>query len=155
MNKGGVTTLGTCYNLSMAELKTKKNSASVTAFIKAVGDAHRRADDLQLLGIFHKATGMKPAMWGTSIVGYGSYHYKSERSRQEGDWPLTGFSPRVQNLTIYIMPGFKEYAPLLKKLGKHTTSKACLYIKRLSDVDIKVLEKLIDVAFRQAKKKLT
>ena len=154
MNKGGVTTLGTCYNLSMAELKTKKNSASVTAFIKAVGDAHRRADDLQLLGIFHKATGMKPAMWGMSIVGYGSYHYKSERSTQEGDWPLTGFSPRKTNLTVYIMPGFKNYAALLSKLGKHKISGgSCIYINKLSDIHIPTLTKIIKDSVKEMQKK--
>src|SRR3989344_6267484 len=106
----------------MAELKTKKNAASAATFIDSVKDAGRRADAKQLLTIFKRATGMKPVMWGTSIIGFGQYHYKSERSTQEGDWPLTGFSPRAQNLTVYIMPGFNAYGPLLKKLGKHKIS---------------------------------
>jgi len=91
-------------------------------------------------------------MWGTSIIGFGSYHYKSDRSSQEGDWLLTGFSPRKQNLTLYIIPGFKDYQALLKKLGKCKTSVSCLYIKRLTDVDISVLEKLIQQSFAFMKK---
>ncbi len=127
----------------MAELKTKKNAASVSGFIAAIKDKGRREDAQRLLKIFKQATGLKPAMWGTSIIGFGSYHYKSERSAQEGDWPLTGFSPRKANLTIYIMPGFKNYGPLLKKLGKHKTSVGCLYINKLADVDKKALGALI------------
>lgn len=86
---------------------------------------------------------MKPAMWGPTIIGYGVYHYKSERSTQEGNWPRAGFSPRKANLTIYILPGFAKYAPLLKKLGKHKTSKSCLYINKLSDIDIPTLRTII------------
>lgn len=128
----------------MAELKTLKTTASPRAFIAGVADDQKRADATALLKIFADATGMKPAMWGSSIVGYGSYHYKSERSTQEGDWPLTGFSPRAQNLTIYIMPGFKEYGPLLEKLGKHKISGgSCVYIKRLSDIHVPTLTRLI------------
>ena len=128
----------------MAELKTQKNNASVLDFIKAVDDESKRQDCLELLKIFEECTGEKPAMWGTSIIGYGSYHYKSERSSQEGDWPLTGFSPRKQNLTLYIPGGFANYQDELTKLGKHTISKGgCLYIKRLSDVDLKTLKIII------------
>lgn len=101
----------------MAELKTKKNKANPVEFLSTIADAQKREDTKKLLTVFKKATGMKPVMWGSAIVGYGSYHYKSERSSQEGDWMLTGFSPRKANLTVYIMPGFKEYAPLLKKGG--------------------------------------
>jgi hypothetical protein len=93
-------------------------------------------------------------MWGSSIVGFGSYHYKSERSSQEGDWPLTGFSPRKQNLTIYIMPGFKDYGPLLKKLGKHTVSDgSCIYIKHLSDIHLPTLKTIIKKSFVEMKKR--
>ena len=94
-----------------------------------------------------EASGEKPKMWGTAIVGYGQYHYKSERSTQEGDWPLTGFSPRKQALTLYIMSGFAENEELRAKLGKHTKSVGCLYIKKLSDVDIAILDKLIKTVY--------
>lgn len=135
----------------MAEPKTKKTAASVSAFIATVPEK-QRADAKRLLALFKEATGMKPAMWGTSIVGFGSYHYKSERSRQEGDWPLTGFSPRKQNLTVYIMPGFKEYAAELSKLGKHTTSVSCIYIKKLDDIHLPTLKSVIKKSVAQMKK---
>ena len=137
----------------MAELKTKVTKASATAFIKEVADEEKRKDSLALLKIFKDATGEKPKMWGTSIVGFGSYHYVSDRSAQKGDWPLTGFSPRKANISIYIMPGFSEYGALLKDLGKHKTSVGCLYIKRLSDIDTKVLTKLIKRSVSDMKKK--
>ncbi|HLD22125.1 MAG TPA: DUF1801 domain-containing protein [Patescibacteria group bacterium] len=112
----------------------------------------KSSDAKILLALFKKITQEKPKMWGTSIIGFGSYHYKSDRSSQEGDWLLTGFSPRKQNLTLYIIPGFKDYQALLKKLGKCKTSVSCLYIKRLTDVDISVLEKLIQQSFAFMKK---
>lgn len=127
----------------MAELKAQKNSASVEEFIESVDDELKRKDCYELLKIFKDATGEEPAMWGTSIVGYGSYHYKSERSAQEGDWPLTGFSPRKQSLTIYIMPGFNSYKEQVAKLGKVKTSVSCIYIKRLADVDSDVLKEIV------------
>lgn len=139
---------------SMAELKTKKTAVSPSKFIESVKDEEKRKDAKQLLKIFKDATGMPPKMWGSAIVGYGQYHYKSERSRQEGDWPLTGFSPRVQNLTVYIMPGFKEMQPLLKKLGKHTVSGgSCIYIKRLSDIHEPTLKAIIKKSVTEMKKK--
>jgi hypothetical protein len=138
----------------MAELKTKKTKASALQFIKSITDEPKRADSLELLRIFKNATGLPPKMWGTSIVGYGMYHYESERSAQKGDWPLTGFSPRKQNLTIYIMPGFKTYGPLLKSLGKHKVSGgSCIYIKKLSDIDRKVLATIIKDSVREMKKR--
>ena len=138
----------------MAEIKTKKNTASVTAFLNSVKDTRKREDAKKLLSIFKDATGMKPTMWGAAIVGYGSYHYKSERSSQEGDWMLTGFSPRAANLTIYIMAGAKKYAPLLKKLGKHTSSKgSCIYIKRLSDIDVPILKTIVRNSVRDMQKR--
>lgn len=106
-----------------------------------------------LLKMFEKITGEKPVMWGTAIVGFGKYHYKSERSAQEGDWMLTGFSPRKQNLTLYVMMGFKDRQAVLKKLGKYKTSVSCLYINKLSDVDLKVLEQLIKDSYKQIKAK--
>lgn len=126
----------------MSELKTKRTNDDVLAFLDSVENKQRREDAIKLLDIFEKATGMKPALWG-KIVGYGQYHYKSERSSQEGDWPLTGFSPRKANLTVYIMPGFKGYADKLSKLGKHKTSVSCIYINKLSDVDSDVLTAII------------
>lgn len=137
----------------MAELKTKVSKASVAAFLKAIEDVQKRKDALALLKIFKDVTGETPKLWGTSIVGFGQYHYKSERSTQEGDWLRTGFSPRTQNLTIYIIPGFKEYGALMEKLGKYKTSVSCLYVKRLSDIDTKVLAKLIKRSVVDMKKK--
>ncbi len=135
----------------MATLKTTVNDANVEDFINKVEDEVKRQDSLALLKLFSKVTGEKPKMWGSSIIGFGSYHYKSERSRQEGDWMLTGFSPRKQNLTLYVMPGFGDYQDLLKDLGKHKTSVGCLYINKLADVDMAVLEKLIKTSFAAMK----
>jgi len=127
----------------MAELKTQKNNSSVNDFIKKIDDEAKKQDCLQLLKIFKECTGEEPAMWGGSIVGYGSYHYKSDRSSQEGDWPLTGFSPRKQSITIYIMPGFDKYQKELAKFGKYKNSVSCLYVKRLSDIDVDILKTII------------
>ncbi|MDD9953606.1 MAG: DUF1801 domain-containing protein [Candidatus Woesearchaeota archaeon] len=136
----------------MAEIKTKATKKNVKKFIEAVEHKTRREDGLVLLKLFEKITKEKAVLWGESIVGFGKYHYKSERSSQEGDWPLTGFSPRKQNLSLYIMPGFKDKQALLKKLGKHKTSVSCLYINKLADVDLKILEKLIKHGYEQMKK---
>lgn len=133
----------------MAELKTKQNNSSVKDFINKIPDDSKRSDSLMLLKIFKEITGKEPKMWGDSIIGFGSYHYKSERSKQEGDWPLIGFSPRKQNLTIYIMDGFDKYKALLNNLGKHKTSVGCLYIKRLTDVDTDILKKILKGSFNQ------
>jgi len=135
----------------MAELKTKVNKASVDKFINSIKDERVRDDCYKILDIMKKATKAEPKMWGTSIIGFGSYHFKYASGR-EGDWMLTGFSPRKQNLTLYIMPGFDEYDSLMKDLGKHTTGKSCLYIKRLEDVDTKVLKKLVAQSVIQMKK---
>lgn len=126
----------------MAELRTKETQSSVGAFLDAIPDAVRREECHTILEIMRRATGAEPKMWGPSIVGFGSYHYRYESGR-EGDWMLTGFSPRKQNLTLYIMSGFERYDALMRKLGKHTTGKSCLYLKRLSDVDLTVLEELV------------
>ena len=126
----------------MANLKTKQNNASVTAFLNSIEDRQKRADAKKVASMMRAATGSRAKMWGTAIVGFGSYHYKYASGR-EGDWMLVGFSPRKLNLTLYIMPGFKAFDAQLAKLGKHSTGKSCLYIKRLADVDENVLEKLI------------
>ena len=132
----------------MAELKTKKNSASVEEFLNSLSDEERRRECREIIKLMKKATGEEPAMWGDSMVGFGSYHYKYA-SGHEGDWFLTGFSPRTQNLTLYTMGGFDS--ELLKKLGKHKTGKGCLYIKRLEDVDVKILQELIAASVKKAK----
>ena len=137
----------------MSSLKTLPNNASAEDFINAVPDTVKRDDSLTLLKMFSRITGQKPKMWGASIIGFGQYHYKSQRSTQEGDWPLIGFSPRKQNLTLYIMPGFDDYTDLLKDLGKHKTTKGCLYINKLADVNLAVLEKLIEQSFAEMKRR--
>jgi hypothetical protein len=126
----------------MAELKTKPTAGSVADFLDAIEDDERRQDCLAVAKIMKKATRAEPKMWGPSIVGFGDHHYKYESGR-EGDWFLTGFSPRKKELTLYIMPGIDHYDALAKKLGKYKTGKSCLYIKRLADVDVAVLETLI------------
>ena len=126
----------------MAELKTKRNKRSVKAFLDSFPDEKKRRDSFTILELMKKVTGKEPEMWGDSIVGFGEYHYKYASGR-EGDWFLTGFSPRVQNLTLYIMAGFDQYEALLSKLGKHSTGKSCLYIKKIEDIDIAVLEELV------------
>lgn len=126
----------------MAELKTKPTGQSVERFLKSISDKARREDCFTLLELMRQVTKAEPRMWGTSIVGFGSYHYKY-RSGREGDWLLTGFSPRKQNLTLYIMAGFQGYGDLLKALGKHKTGKSCLYVNRLEDIDLPRLERLI------------
>ncbi len=126
----------------MAEPKTKATNKSVEEFLQSIEPEQKRRDGLTLLEMFKKITGEKPVMWGPTMVGFGVYHYKSERSRQGGDWLRTGFSPRKQALTLYVLTGESD-APLLEKLGKHKTGVGCLYINKLADVDIKILEKLI------------
>ena len=133
----------------MAELKTKVTDASVEDFINSVENETRRRDAFDLLEIYKRVTDMEPKMWGPSIIGFGVYHYKSERSSQEGDWPLASFSPRKQNLTLYVYP--RNFPELLKDLGKHTTSVSCLYIKKLEDVDRAALQKLIAASFKWAR----
>ena len=125
----------------MAELKTKVNDASVDKFLQSFPE-DRQKDCYAVFEIMKKATKQEPKMWGTSIVGFGDYHYKYESGR-EGDFFITGFSPRKQNLTLYINSGFAEYGSLLEKLGKHSTGKSWLYIKKLDEVDTKVLKELV------------
>ena len=126
----------------MAELKTKKTKASVTAFLDQVNDGQRRKDCQRVLKLMKEATGEAPKMWGSSIVGFGTYKYRYA-SGHGGEWPIIGFSPRKNDLTLYIMPGFEEFETLMAKLGKYKAGKSCVYIKRLDDVEIPVLKKLI------------
>jgi hypothetical protein len=135
----------------MAELKTKLNDASVTDFLNSVDDAEKRKDCFKLVDMMREITGAEPKMWGTAIVGFGTYHYRYASGR-EGDWMQVGFSPRKQSLTLYIMSGFSRYEELMKKLGKHKTGKSCLYVNRLSDVDPVVLRKLIKQSVAHVKK---
>jgi len=139
----------------MSALKTLPNDANVEDFLNSVADETRRKDGFILLEMFTRLTGEKPKMWGAAIIGFGMYHYKSERSKQEGDWPLIGFSPRKQNLTLYIMPGFKGMEDELKKLGKNKTSVGCLYINKLADVDTRVLEDIIKKSYQKMKQEYT
>ena len=133
-----------------AELKTKVNDASVTKFLSSVDDEQKRKDCFEIMKMMNQVTKAEPKMWGTSIVGFGSYHYKGASGR-EGDWMLTGFSPRKQNLTLYLMHGFDTQKDLLKKLGKYKTSMGCLYIKKLDDVDKKVLKELVAGSVKRMK----
>ena len=127
----------------MADNKTRPGKQSVSEFINTIDDKGQRADVKKIAAMMRKATGKNARMWGSGIVGYGEYHYKYASGR-EGDFMITGFSPRKQSISVYIMPGFASFGGLMKKLGKHKTGKSCLYINRLSDVDEKVLQKLID-----------
>ncbi len=135
----------------MSDLKTRPTGASVEAFIDAVEHPRRREDARTLLELMHRVTGEEPVMWGPSIVGYGSYHYRYA-SGQEADWPVVGFSPRKQNLSIYIMTGFEASDALLSRLGKHKTGKSCLYVNKLADVDLKVLETLVRASVAEMKR---
>jgi len=126
----------------MAQPKTQKTDASVEGFLNAVENERRRADSFALLELMREVTGEEPAMWGTSIVGFGTYRYQYASGR-EGEWMQVGFSPRKRNLTLYIMPGFDGYQSLLEKLGKYRTGKSCLYINKLDDVDLPTLRELI------------
>ena len=127
----------------MAEIKTKQNDADVIDFINAFADTEQKKNDsLEILRLMQDVSGFEPRMWGQSIIGFGSYHYKSERSRQEGDWPLVGFSPRKAAISLYIYSGCQGQDVLLKGLGKFKMGKGCIYIKKLSDIDQEILKKL-------------
>ncbi|HEY8186590.1 MAG TPA: DUF1801 domain-containing protein [Pyrinomonadaceae bacterium] len=126
----------------MAELKTKPTAESVSAFLEKIADEGRREDCLAVVDIMRDVIKEEPKMWGGSIVGFGRYHYKYQSGR-EGEWMITGFSPRKGDLTLYIMPGFEPFADLMKRLGKYKTGKSCLYVKKLADVNVKVLKELV------------
>ena len=129
----------------MAEAKTQPTNEPVADFLGRLADPQRRADCEAVLALMQRATGVAPVMWGAGIVGFGRYRY-AYASGRTGDWPVIGFSPRKNDLTLYLMPGFDGKEALLEKLGKHKTSVSCLYLKRLSDVDLPTLEKLIDAS---------
>ena len=132
----------------MAEAKTKPTKESVTGFLNKITDATRREDCFAVVKIMEEITGSKPQMWGPSIVGFGSYHYKYA-SGHEGDWPVIAFSPRKQDLTLYLsLNGYEKFGALMDQLGKHKTGKSCLYIKRLSDIHLPTLKKLIKASVK-------
>ena len=136
----------------MPELKTRPTRASVTAFIKRQPDEQTRADCLTLVALMEKVTGEKAVMWGPNIIGCGSYQLKYANG-SSADWPVAAFSPRKKDLTIYLMDVFERHPELMKKLGKHTHGKVCLYIKRLEDVDMKVLKELLVASIRYVREK--
>ena len=136
----------------MSSLKTRQSKASVSTFLNSVKDPQKRADCKKIAKMMRDATGKRARMWGTSIVGYDSYEYQYA-SGHEGSWPIVGFSPRAQNISLYIMPGFSDYAEKLKNLGKYKTGKSCLYIKQLDDVDQTVLKSLITSSVREMRRR--
>ena len=136
----------------MTELKTRQNDMNVDAFLDGVENPRRREDARRLLALMQEVTGEPPKMWGATIVGFGSYHYRYASGR-EGDWPVVGFAPRKQNLVLYIMPGFTRYSALLAKLGKHRTGKSCLYVNKLDDIDPRILEELVRESVAEMKRR--
>ena len=136
----------------MSTNKTQPTDSDPRDFIASVENENRRQDAELMLGIMEEITGEKPVMWGPSLIGYGAYHYKYDSGR-EGDFFMTGFSPRKQNMALYIMPGFDRFPELMGKLGKHKTGKSCLYINKLKDVDMDVLKTLIEEGFQYIKNK--
>ena len=140
--------------MTMAELKTKPTAASVAGFINAIEDDQIRNDSKAISALMSKITKSKPKIWGSDIVGFGSYHYKYA-SGQEGDWMLTAFAPRKKKITLYIMPGFDGHTELMKKLGPHSGGLSCVHIKRLSDLHLPTLKKLIDLSVKKLKKRST
>ena len=135
----------------MSNLKTTRNDGDVRAYLESVASEQRRKDALTMLELMREITGEEAEMWGESIVGFGIYRYRYASGRQ-GDWFLTGFAPRKQALTLYIMPGFERYAALLAKLGKHKIGKSCLYISKLADVDRNVLKEIIAASVEQMRR---
>lgn len=138
--------------MTKTDLKTKANDRNVEQFLNGIDDEDKRRDCFTVLELMKQITKEDPKMWGKDMVGFGSYHYKYESGR-EGDWFQTGFSPRKQNLTLYLMSGFSNYEDLMEKLGKFKTGKSCLYIKKLEDIDMSVLKKLIQKSVNDIAKK--
>lgn len=138
--------------MSNKELKTKVNDGDVLTFLHTVENEQRKRDALKILDLMQSSTGATPKMWGQSIVGFGSYSYEYA-SGHKGEWMCVGFSPRKQNLAIYIMPGVDHYADLLKNLGQYKTGKSCLYVKKLEDVNLEVLEALIRSSYLKMQQK--
>lgn len=138
----------------MAELKTKVHDGDVAEFIKSFANSDEKiSDSFELLKIMEDVTGSKPKMWGQSIIGFGKYHYKSDRSKQEGDWPVIGFSPRKQAISLYVYSGLEEDLKIVNQLGKYTMGKGCIYIKKLADINIDVLKQLMQKAIQHLESK--
>ncbi|MFM9951229.1 MAG: DUF1801 domain-containing protein [Saprospiraceae bacterium] len=133
----------------MAEIKTKPTSESVEDFINSVPDEQKRKDSFVILEMMKKATGEEPKMWGASLIGFGNVRYKSPKTGREVDWLRIGFSPRKANLSLYLITNIKEHATALEKLGKHKTGVGCLYINKLADIDMKVLEEMIEASLNR------
>ncbi|MEE2525296.1 DUF1801 domain-containing protein [Hyphobacterium sp. HN65] len=136
----------------MSENKTQKTDVTPRDFLAGIEPEKRREQSLVLLEFFERVTGWKPRMWGPSIIGFGEYHYKYDSGR-EGDFMATGFSPRKTSLTVYILPGYQDYGPILARLGKHKLGKSCLYINKLEDIDMDVLEELVKAGIADLSKK--
>ena len=138
----------------MAEIKTKPIDSDIDKFLMTIEPEKRRSDSIKIKQLFDSVIKEKASLWNNNMIGYGSFHYKSERSRQEGDWPLTAFSPRKQNITIYIMSGAKNYENLLKELGKYKISSgSCIYINKIEDINLEVLKKIISSSVSDMKTK--
>lgn len=138
----------------MAKLKTRQHDADVFEFINEFANTEqKRKDSYELVKLMQEVTGQPPKMWGPSIIGFGSYHYKYDRSRQEGDWPLIGFSPRKAAISLYVFTGAPEHEYLLKDLGTYKMGKACIYVKKLSDIDLKALERLMRTTIQYLEEK--
>jgi hypothetical protein len=135
----------------MAELKTKQTGESVDEFLNGIADPQRRQECVAVLELMKQATGCEPAMWGAGMIGFDRYHYRYDSGR-EGDWFVTGLSPRKAALTVYVMAGFDRYDSIMARLGKYKTGKSCLYIKRLDDIDLDALRELIDESVRHVKR---
>ncbi len=132
----------------LADIKTKPNSTSVDSFIDTIADEQKRKDSQVIIKMMEKATNVKPKMWGSSLIGFGDKRYKSPATGREVDWFIIGFSPRKANISLHLVLDIKQYADELNKLGKHKTGVGCLYINKLDDVDMKVLEKMIKAAVK-------
>lgn len=138
----------------MAEIKTKPIDSDIEEFLMAIEPEKKRKDAIEIKKLFDSVVKEKATLWNNNMIGYGSYHYKSDRSRQQGNWPLTAFSPRKQNITIYIMSGALNYKDLLSKLGKYKISSgSCIYINKIEDIDLNVLKEIILVSVADMKKK--
>lgn len=140
----------------MAEIKTKQTDADVNDFIDTFANTEqKKQDSFELIKLLKSYTGFEPKMWGPSIIGFGQYHYKSERSRQEGDWPLVGFSPRKAAISLYVYSGYAGQEEMLSDLGKFKMGKGCIYVKKLSDINLDSLKKLVEstISFLQDKYK--
>jgi hypothetical protein len=137
----------------MSEIKTKPVDSDIDKFLMSVEPEKKRADGIELKKLFDSVLKEKPSLWNNNMIGYGSYHYKSDRSKQEGEWPLTGFSPRKQNLAIYIMSHVSNYKDLLSKLGKFKISTgSCIYVNKLEDINLDVLKEIISTSVSDMKK---